>query len=282
MKLTENKMSSAVTLKLAAYKRYRVPSLERVLLVLETLARTPQGLTLMELAGSLKIPKAGAFRMITTLLYHNYVNRNDTTGRITLSRKILALGNSTICQYNMNEAALPYMRSLRDDTGETVQLNTHIGYEGVVLEQVPSIHEIRIVVDPGTRFGLHCSAPGKAILAFLPAKEREQIIEEMPFPRHSPATITNPGEFRKELGRVRRLGYGTDHSEGIVVGLHCVSAPVLDQHAYPVGALTVTAPAARMPVKSFPKVALSVMKQASQLSLKLGYKVLSNEAPSQE
>jgi len=275
MKLATQRTTDAATTELASYRRYRVPSLERVLLVLETLARTPQGLTLMELAGDLKIPKAGAFRIITTLLHHNYIQRNDTTGKITLSRKIMALGNSTICQYNMIEEALPFMRSLRDETGETVQLNTHIGPEGVVLEQVPSIHEIRIVVDPGTRFGLHCSAPGKAILAFLPDKEREQIISEMSFPRRSPTTITDRKEFYRELEQVRKTGYGTDRAEGIVVGLHCISSPVFDRNIYPVGALTVTAPAARMPLKAFPKVAASVMKHASQLSFKLGYKVLS-------
>jgi len=277
MKLNKKKTPNALIPKLSTYKRYRVPSLERVLLMLEVLAHTPHGLTLMELVHELKIPKAGAFRIIITLLHHNYVQKNDTTGKITLSRKILALGNSAICQYNMIEEALPFMRSLRDNTGETVQLNTHIGCEGVVLEQVPSIHEIRIVVDPGTRFGLHCSASGKAILAFLPEKEREQILADMTFPRFSPATITNRNEFRKELAWVRKTGYGTDRAEGIVVGLHCVSAPIFDQNMYPVGAFTVTAPAARMPVKSFSKVAASVMKHSEELSSKLGYKVLNKD-----
>ncbi len=274
MKLTKNK--PATEAEESVYKRYKVPSLERVLLILETLAATPHGLTLMEIAGKLKIPKAGAFRIITTLLHHKYIQRNETTGKITLSRKILALGNSTICQYNMNEEALPFMRSLRDETGETVQLNTHIGCEGVVLEQVPSTHEIRIVVDPGTRFGLHCSAPGKAILAFMPEPERENILAQMPFPRRSPTTITNRKEFREELARAREIGFAVDRAEGIVVGLHCVSAPVLDQSGYPVGALTITAPSVRMPVKDFPKVAISVMNHASQLSSKLGYKILTD------
>jgi len=276
MKTTDGKTNTSAHPDLSTYRRYRVPSLERVLLMLETLARNPTGMTLMELVKELQIPKAGAFRIVTTLFHHNYIHRNEATGKITLSRKILAIGNSTICQYNMIEEALPFMRSLRNDTGETVQLNTHIGHEGVVLEQVPSIHEIRIVVDPGTRFGLHCSAPGKAILAFIPEAEREQILSKMPFPRRSPTTITDRREFHRELARARETGYATDRAEGIVIGLHCVSAPIFDQNAYPVGALTITAPAARMPVKVFPKFAISAMKHASQLSFKLGYKMLAD------
>lgn len=258
------------------YARYRVPSLERVLLVLEALARAPQGLGLMELARQLRLPKAGAFRIITTLLYHGYVQRDPATGRIALTRKILTLGNAAICQYDIIEQALPIMRRLRDATGETIQLNTHIGIEGLVLDQVPGLHEIRIVVDPGTRFGLHCSAPGKAILAFLPDAERDAILAAMPFPRRSPTTITDPLRFRAELERVKKQGYGVDRAEGIVVGLHCISAPVFDQSAYPVAALTVTAPAMRVPRGRFPAVAAIVVAHAAELSQRVGYRLLDN------
>ena len=256
------------------YSRYRVPNLERVLLILETLAQTPQGLTFMELIIALKLPKAGGFRIITTLLHHGYVRRDPVTSRLSLSRKILTLGNSTICQYNIFEQALPIMRRLRDVTGETVQLDSHIGAEGVVLDQVPAIHEIRIVVDPGTRFSLHGSAPGKAILAFLPEPERESILAAMPMTKYSSATITEMPLFREELSCVRQRGYGTDQAEGMVAGLHCISAPVLDQSGYPVAALTVTAPAMRLPAQAFPEMAIKLVAHASELSQRLGYRLL--------
>lgn len=260
----------------ATYGRYRVPGVERVLAVLEALARAPQGLGLMELARALKLPKAGAFRLATTLLYHGYVQRDPATGRIALTRKLLTLGNAAVCQYDIIELALPIMRRLRDATGETVQLNTHVAAEGLVLDQVPGVHEIRIVVDPGTRFGLHCSAPGKAICAFLPEPERERVLAAMPFPRRSRTTITDPARFRAELAKVRACGWGADRAEGIVVGLHCVAAPVFDQAAYPVAALTVTAPASRLPVGRFPAVAAQAVAHAAELSQRLGYRLLDN------
>ena len=164
-------------------RRYLVPSVERLFELLETLAKRPGGATFPELVDGLKLPKSGAFRMLTTLMHLGYVAKDDTTGRITLTRKILALGNSSICQYNLIEEALPFMRQLRDATGETVQINTHLGAEGVVVDSVPSLHEVRIVVDSGSRFGLHCSAPGKVLLAWMPEPERERLLAAMSFER---------------------------------------------------------------------------------------------------
>lgn len=262
-----------------AYRQYRVPSVERLFELLETLAKRPGGVTFPELVAGLRLPKSGAFRMLTTLVHLGYVAKDEASGRITLTRKILALGNSSICQYNLVEEALPFMRQLRDATGETVQINTHLGAEGVVVDSVPSRHEVRIVVDSGSRFGLHCSAPGKVLLAWMPEAERERVLAKMDFERYTEATITDPARFRKELDQVRRLGYGTDVAEGLVIGLHCVSCPVLNHFGEPVAALTVVAPAMRLPPPDFPKVAGLIRPLAHALSKRLGYDALDESGP---
>jgi DNA-binding IclR family transcriptional regulator len=261
-----------------AYRRYRIPSLERVFELLETLAKHPHGMTFTELIDGLKIPKSGAFRMLTTLMHLQYLTKDEVSGKITMTRKILALGNTSICQYNLIEEALPFMRQLRDETGETVQINTHLGAEGVVVDSVPSIHEVRIVVDQGARFGLHCSAPGKVILAWMPEPERERILAAMTFPRHTEATITDRMLFRKELEKVRKQGFGVDHAEGIVVGLNCVSCPILNHVNYPIAAMTVVAPSLRLPESLFSNAAKHIKPLALALSKRLGYDALDTNA----
>jgi DNA-binding IclR family transcriptional regulator len=108
----------------------------------------------------------------------------------------------------------------------------------------------------------------------MPEPERERLLAEMTFPRRSETTITDRAIFRKELEKVRKQGYGVDQAEGIVAGLHCVSCPVLNHLNDPVAALTVVAPAMRMPPSDFPKVAKWVKPLAYALSKKLGYDAL--------
>ena len=255
---------------LTTYRKYRVPSAEFLLKVIEALAQEKVGLTQSELMQRLGVSKA-IFRMCVTLIYHGYIEKHPVSNRLSLTRKVLALGNSAICQYNLIEEALPIMRRLRDLTGETVQLNTQIQTEGVVLNQIPSNHEIRIVVDPGTRFGLHCTAPGKAILAYLPEEDLEKTLNLIKFPRHSATTITDGKKFRQELKKVKAQGYAVDLAEGVVAGLHCVSCPILDESRHPVGALTVLGPSMRMPATLFPNVARHVQPLALELSAKIGF-----------
>jgi len=231
--------------------RYIIPNLSKGLKVIEYLATHPEGLNMGEMAEGLSIAKSGIYRIVATLAKEGYIRKDDDSATYKLTRKLLVLGQNVVSQHNVTEISLPVMRELRDATGETVQLNTLAGLQGVVLEQMPSPNAIRIVVDPGTLFDLHCTAPGKAIMAFLPEAERDSLLAQLKLTKHSPTTITDREELKSELLSVAEVGYALDRAEGVVVGLHCVSAPILDEGGYPVAALTVTAPMMRMPEEEF-------------------------------
>ena len=53
-------------------------------------------------------------------------------------------------------------------------------------EQVPGRHPFRFCVDVGVRFELHTAAPGKAMLAAMPASEAGALMDQMPFTRFNP------------------------------------------------------------------------------------------------
>ncbi len=60
---------------------------------------------------------------------------------------------------------------------------------------------------------------------------------------------TSPA-LRADLAATRERGYAVDLAEGLE-GIHCVAAAVLDRNAYPVAAVTVMAPAFRLPEHEF-------------------------------
>lgn len=251
--------------------RYNIPNIERAMRMLEHLAGHPDGRTVSELVGDLDIPKTGIYRIVTTLANLEYLSRDAKTGRFRLTRKLLALGSAAVCPENLLEPALDEMYDLRDECTETVQLNTIVGHQGVVLEYIPALHPIRLMIDAGTRFELHCTAPGKVLLAFLPEREREEILRKMDFTQHQPNTISSLKAFRAELGRVRDRGYAVDRSESKIPGIYCVSAPVFDRREYPVAALTITAPSLRVTEKDLPRLAEMTLPRAANISRRLGY-----------
>jgi len=251
--------------------RYNIPNVEKAMRVLEYLAGHPDGRTLRELVEGLGIPKTGMYRIATTLTNLEYLYYDRQTGRYQLTRKLLALGNNTVCSENIIGVAMEEMYNLRDECTETVQLNTIVGHQGVVLEFIPALHPVRLMIDPGTRFELHAASPGKAQLAYLPDAERDQIMEQMEFTNYQENTITDRAKFLKELQQVREQGYAVDRSESAVPGIMCVSAPIFDRHNYPVAAITITAPCMRITEEDLQGLAAMAIPAARRISKRLGH-----------
>ncbi|MCY3020414.1 MAG: IclR family transcriptional regulator [Planctomycetota bacterium] len=248
---------------------YHVPNLERALVVMEFLAQNP-GAGVSRIAEALRLPKNSVFRISMSLLRHGYVLRDEETKAFFLSHKLLALGYAATNKHTVVENSMDVMRELRDKTRETVLLGALLGTEGVVLEQVFGSYPFKFMVDAGTRFSLHTSAPGKALLAFLPAREQETVLRGLKLTRYTARTITTLSALRAELQRVRECGYGEDRAEEIE-GCHCVGAAILDQHNYPVASVWLTGPSNRVPLDSFPRLGELVKEHAGRISSRLGH-----------
>lgn len=249
---------------------YNVPNLERGLLVIELLANYKQGLTLSEIIDALKISKSSAFRIVSTLIFKNYLQKNETTKKITLSRKLLTLGVSSINEQSIVELSIDVMRALRDELKESVMLGVIIDNKGVILEQVSSSYPVKLYVEQGTHFYLHSSVGGKSILAFLPKNELTAMLKSIALKKLTANTITSKKDFRKELASVKKKGYAIDNGEDIQ-GIHCIGAPVLNEYGYPIAALWITAPHGRLPHDEFDSKGEIVARYALEISSKFGY-----------
>jgi DNA-binding IclR family transcriptional regulator len=247
-----------------------VPALERGLSVLELLAGRRKALRAIDIAQELGMPKNSLSRLLQVLMARGYVNCDASDKTFSLTQKLLAIGSATVCENHILEASLDVMRELRDLTMETVQLNALLGSTGVVLDVLPSRQTVRLVVDPGTHFDLHNAAPGKAMLAYLPEKERERILAGLKLTRCTARTITSKGALRREIQEARERGYAVDRGE-CIDGCLCVSAPIFDRTGACVAALTVTGPSTRMPENRIGTFGPIVLEHADRISRRLGF-----------
>ncbi|SDX72382.1 transcriptional regulator, IclR family [Lutibacter oricola] len=249
---------------------YSVPNLERGLLIIEMLATQTKGATLTEIIQTLAISKSSAFRIVNTLISKNYLQKNETTKKITLSRKLLTLGISSMNEQSIVEMSIDVMRALRDELKESVMLGVILGDKGTILEQVASSYPVKLSVELGTQYFLHSSVGGKSVLAYLPESETDQILKGKTLTKFTENTITTRKEFKEELRKVRELGYAIDNGEDIQ-GINCVGAPIFNEYGYPVASIWITAPHGRMPSKEFDSKGKIVAKYALEISNKLGY-----------
>jgi DNA-binding IclR family transcriptional regulator len=251
-------------------QRYRVPILDRTLDVLELLASHPGGLTLTAMTETLQMPKNSVFRIASTLTLRGYAGRDELTKVYRASPKLLALGRAAIGGERLAVAAAAVLVALRDATGETALLGTLAGAHGVVLDQVPSSHPVKVVVEVGHAFPLHTAAPAKAILAQWSEEARSAMVRQIKFTRRTARTLTKASAFLDELQQVRSRGYALDRCEESET-FACAAAPVFDHRGQPVAALWISGPSDRVSLAKLDGFGRVVRGFAHQLSRDLGF-----------
>ncbi len=88
------------------------------------------------------------------------------------------------------------------------------------------------------RMPIHCTALGKAIVAFEPLFLGE-LLPYYRFVPYTSRTITEPARFRAELRRVQTCGFACDNEE-YKPGFRCVAAPIRDARGRVIAALSVS------------------------------------------
>ena len=264
--MTKNRTSKPVS-------RYKVPNLERGLKILELLLDYPEGLQQSEIASELGFAKTSVYRIVMTLLDYGYLVRNEETKTLRLSRKLVAMGSRTLAEEDLMTTSVDVLKALRDKVKETVLIGTIVETELVVLGQVLGSQPFKFSVDLGTRLPLHAAAPGKAILAWLPAKERNEILLKISYVRFNERTIGNVQDYVQELEQTASDGYAVDRGEQLL-GIHCVAAPVFNRHGYPIASIWTTGPVDRIRQSDLADVGKLVVEHARTISARLGYGLL--------
>jgi len=251
-------------------ENYKVPNLEKGIAVLEYLSLHSNGGTLQEIKTELEISQTTAYRILNTLVRLDYLLYDEDSKRYKLSRKLLTLGYRSLNEHNLLETILPRLRDLRDQVKETACFGVLGSEKGIFIEQAQGHHTFRFILSPGKPFELHCSAPGKAIMAYLPDTVRNRYLSYMDFPRYNSRAIIDKDEYLKELDKVRTVGYAMDNEEEMS-GVICVGAPIFNYTGYPCGAIWISGPKDRLTKEVIKSDIVSIKEVARLISAELGY-----------
>ncbi len=249
---------------------YRVQVLERAIAILEFLAEQNSALGLGQISKALRLNKTTAHRLLSVLEHHHFVEKNGSNGQYSLGTKLFELGNRAVSRLDLLQRARPFLRRLVDETGETAHLAVLRQGEVLSLANVESPRTLRTPSTVGRRSPVHCTSIGKAILAYRPETEADEIIRTHGLRKFTERTITSPGAFKRELRRVREQGYAMDDEE-FEYGLRCIGAPVRNHTGEVIGAVSVTGPAIRLTKERMPALIRCVVETVAEFSAGLGY-----------
>jgi len=214
-----------------------VNSVKRAAAILSLLGKEGR-LSLTQICRTLRIPKSTTFSILETLEAERIVEKDEPTGTFSLGIRLLELGQEAQKNFELRKVASPYLQQLNHALDETVHLTVLDDDEVLYVECFESSKRLRTYSVIGIRGPLHCTAVGKAILAFLDDDQKIRLVNRLELVKFTPNTITERKALLEDLDLVRRRGYSVDdveHEEGV----RCVGAPVYDNKGRASGCLSI-------------------------------------------
>ena len=210
----------------------------RVLAVLDTFDQAHRVQRLSEVASRAGLTLPTAHRLVKELVAGGVLERRRD-GRYVIGRKVWDLGLLAPLQTGLREVASPFLHDIHAATRASVHLAVRDGTAVLYVDRLAGHASVPVVSSVGSRLPMHATGVGKVLLAYAPEPVQVAVLRDLP--RITRRTITEPGRLRRDIARVRQVGFAETHEE-LSVGAHSVAVPVRNGKDRVVAALGVVVP----------------------------------------
>lgn len=153
-----------------------VKSAVRVLAIFEAFESERRALTISELVERLAIPQSSTSTLMKSLLAKGFVEYDGETRRYRPSVRLAFLGNWVLGSTDVLARIHALVRTLSQQTGETVLVGAENGLYMQYLSVIVSPHTVRIALHPGLKRPLHLSGLGLMLLSLKTDAEIGRIV----------------------------------------------------------------------------------------------------------
>ena len=238
-----------------------VASLEKGLLVIEAFDVSRPRLTLSDVSKLTGITRAAARRYLLTLTKLRYA---EFDGRyFSLTPRILRLGYAYLSSASLSAQVQPFLERISEVTGESSSAAVLDGDDIVYIARSATRRIMSIGLGVGSRLPAHCTALGRAILAYQPEDGLRAYLQRVRLEARTPKTITDKSTFQAALETTRAQGY-TIVNEELEYGLRSIAVPVLQKNGRVPIALNLSAQAGRVSAEEMEERFLPLLKSASE------------------
>ncbi|MDR1656589.1 MAG: IclR family transcriptional regulator [Deltaproteobacteria bacterium] len=248
-----------------------VQVLERVLDLIEVLAKAESPLGLGKISTITGLSKSTVHRLLSALQARDYVEKlSDSTYRLGI--KVLEIASYHINTLELLTESRPHLNDLH----LSLNLNSHLGlledYQVVYIGLVNSSPQAKIYAQVGKRSPAYCSSMGKCLLAGLSKSELDETLRHIEFKPFTDRTIVSLPALKRHLVEVRNQGWAVDNEE-FQAGQRCVGAPIFDYRGESLAAISVSGSVSLITDERLNHIAQQVKNTALLISHCMGYSV---------
>lgn len=247
-------------------------SLQAGLAILNCFSAQKPVLGIAKLADELNMSRSTTHRYASTLVALGYLEQ-DHARRYRLAPRVADMGMSVLDSMALRGKAREPLRELREQTGRTASLavldGTQIRYVDRRRGWRRGQHAVDLDLGAGACLPAQSTAMGKVLLAYLPDREREQLIGELELAKRGPKSITSKKALRAQLQQVREEGIALGDEE-LAPGVRTIAAPVHGPDGDVIAAVGIPAPADDYTLEDLRKAfAPAVLAAAKRISAAL-------------
>ncbi|WP_338693744.1 IclR family transcriptional regulator [Streptomyces sp. Q6] len=213
--------------------------LSRATRILEAFTQDAPALAVSEIARRTGLHVATASRLVTELVAHGFLSRDDDR-KVRIGVRLWELATRASPALSLRDAAMPFMEGVHDVVGHHVQLGVLDGDDVLFLERLSAPGAVVNYTRIAGRLPLHASSSGLVFLAHGSAELRERILVG-PCTAYTSRTPVSPSRLRALLAEIRQQGYaycpGYVHEDALGI-----AAPVRGDDGSVAAALAVIVP----------------------------------------
>ena len=142
-----------------------VQSVDRVLTILEAVAKSKAPVPLAQLTDLLGINQSSVFRLANTLKRRGFLANPNTRKSYVLGPSIWRMSRNYDWSGMLISICHDHLEALGQTTGETAHLAVREGRQVLFIDHHASTKQIVVPAQTGALMPLHCTAHGKALLA---------------------------------------------------------------------------------------------------------------------
>lgn len=214
-----------------------VRTLARGLTVIEALGQAPGIHTLAELAVATKLPRTAVRRFLLTLIDLAIVRTDNK--HYWLTPRVLRLSLSYLSTLPYWREAQVALEELSSISKQSCALSVLDGEDIVYLQRQHAKRILPVSPTLGSRLPAYAVSMGRVLLSGLPDDELDAFLRTVKMRRLTSVTITNAGELKAEILKVREQGYswGEREFDDSICGL---AVPVRDMSGAVIAAINVS------------------------------------------
>lgn len=222
-----------------------------------------------EIAAAVHEPVSSTYRLLSSLSSLGWVDQAGARGRYRLGLHVLRIGALLEDRLDVRRAILPVLESVRDRTRYTAFLCFRRGDNAVCVERIGGRDVQDLAMRLGDSYPLYQGAAPRAIFAFMPESEQEDLLARLARRRGKGTRVPDARTVRQQIMAAREAGYTVSDAD-VTPGIMAYGAPIFNHRGELAGAISISGLRERV-LAPESDTAAEVLAAARQCSVALGY-----------